>query len=244
MKKLDIKRFCGLILGGSVLLFCYFCSSLDIWRYAAEESVAAYRPSAFVFSIEPILFGGIILVLPFCACLPTAYSDKKRLARLSPVRRLFASFVSGGAVVSLPFVIHTILWNFIAIPINTSAYEEHQLQLYGIIGTIYDSFYGIPVYLLFTGGMFLCGGVLAVVYDTFFCLHEDQIIAFLSPSLFYFGWMKISIQFPEIELPAPVDLFNEGLTVQGAVKLLVIYISIMVICFVTKFAFRKVDKKT
>lgn len=108
------------------MLFCYLCVSIELWISSLSESVVAYRPSAFIYALEPILFGGVIYLFPFCACLPiTDRNVDEQLSKKSALNRILYAFVSGGLAVSLPFLFHTILWNALAIPVNPKQYESH-----------------------------------------------------------------------------------------------------------------------
>lgn len=108
------------------MLFCYLCVSIELWISSLSESVVAYRPSAFIYALEPILFGGVIYLFPFCACLPiTDRNVDEQLSKKSALNRILYAFVSGGLAVSLPFLFHMILWNILAIPVNPKQYESH-----------------------------------------------------------------------------------------------------------------------
>ena len=108
------------------MLFCYLCVSIELWISSLSESVVAYRPSAFIYALEPILFGGVIYLFPFCACLPiTDRNVNEQLSKKSALNRILYAFVSGGLAVSLPFLFHMILWNILAIPVNPKQYESH-----------------------------------------------------------------------------------------------------------------------
>ena len=108
------------------MLFCYLCVSIELWISSLSESVVAYRPSAFIYALEPILFGGVIYLFPFCACLPiTDRNVDEQLSKKSALNRILYAFVSGGLAVSLPFLFHMILWNILAISVNPKQYESH-----------------------------------------------------------------------------------------------------------------------
>lgn len=215
----------------TIMLLCYFSASVELWNSSITEPVLAYRPSALIYSLEPILFGGVILVFPFCACLPVALQrSKEAVENGHKGRNVIHAFVAGGTVVMLPFVFHTVLWNIIALPINPAMYESHRLQFYGLLNEIYDVCYGVPVYCIFAAGMFLCGGVYAVMYLVASVRLRDTVVAFVSPALFYFGWLKLSTYCYELQVPAPVDLFNEGLTIRNGLVLVFIYMCILVLC--------------
>ena len=108
------------MLAGKEAHRCSLCLS------SMSESVVAYRPSAFIYALEPILFGGVIYLFPFCACLPiTDRNVDEQLSKKSALNRILYAFVSGGLAVSLPFLFHMILWNILAIPVNPKQYESH-----------------------------------------------------------------------------------------------------------------------
>lgn len=221
----------GTWLAMAVMFLCYFGTSIDLWNSSINEPIIIYRPSAFVYALEPVLFGGVILVFPFCSCLPIAMSrEMHSLPRICSKRKIVLAFSAGGTAVALPFVLHTIIWNLLALPVNPAVYESHQLQLYGLLNDLYGICYGMPVYAVFTLGMIIGGGTFSVIYLVASTMMKDHIVAFVTPSLIYFGWLKLSTYFSNLQIPAPVDLFNEGLTIGGGLLLLLIYTIILVLC--------------
>ena len=82
---------------------------------------------------------------------------------------------------------------------------------------------------------------MALIYLVSSVLVKDQISSFIVPSLFYFGWLQLSARCKWIQLPAPVDLFDEGLTVHNAIGSLLIYFC--VICLMGKIYQEHVKKE-
>lgn len=220
------------------MLFCYLCVSIELWISSLSESVVAYRPSAFIYALEPILFGGVIYLFPFCACLPiTDRNVDEQLSKKSALNRILYAFVSGGLAVSLPFLFHTILWNVLAIPVNPKQYESHSLQMFGLLNDLYDKLYGIPVYGIFFAGMFYSAGTYAVMHLLLRSAMKDRIVAFTVPSVLYFLWLKLSVTFAATFFPSPVDLFDEGITVQNIPVSIAIYTVILVTSSVAYYTY-------
>lgn len=221
----------GFWLGASTLLFCYLCASIESWMGAVNEPIRAYRPNALMLSLEAILFGGVILVFPFCACLPNALKSKYAYGTEGSISLYMChTFIMGGMTVTIPFILHTLLWNTVALPVNPAQYESHRMAFYGLLNILYDKCYGLPIYIIFAGGMFLCGGTYALMHLAASTWISDDIAAFAIPSVFYFAWLKTVTSFTSINLPSPVDLFDEGLTIYNACALVIIYLHIIVLC--------------
>ena len=123
----------------------------------------SYYPSALQFVLDPIYFGGFILVIPLAAALPYTNSFVMRLKtgnwyyamiRCGKKRYLqkecLSAFIRGGGGVALGFVTYTILCNMLFLPSNPQKYTSHILPF---DDTIYEQMYqsagGIPC-LLYT----------------------------------------------------------------------------------------------
>ena len=121
----------------------------------------SYYPSALQFVLDPIYFGGFILVIPLAAALPYTNSFVMRLKtgnwyyamiRCGKKRYLqkecLSAFIRGGGGVALGFVTYTILCNMLFLPSNPQKYTSHILPF---DDTIYEQMYqsagGIPMYL-------------------------------------------------------------------------------------------------
>lgn len=232
------KRNRGICIGILMLLFCYFCQSIDIWKSYNNEPVIDYKPSALVYSIEAIYFGGVILVFPLCACFPGYYRlientkctiQIDNVNNISSKKQLIRSFITSGFTVSFPFVVHTIIWNIVAIPINPDLYESHKLVIYGMFQSLYGEIYGLPLYLFYASSMFFCGGVIAVVHLSLSIWIKDPTTCLIFPSVIYFIWIKIGTLLNNY-IPLPADLFNDALTIDKALTTFAVYLSILILC--------------
>ena len=222
------KHIHGLLLSFSVMFLCYFSASIELWRESAILNVSE-RPSALIFALEAILFGGVVNLLPFCACLPIIF-DGPDPTSVNRKHGIGFNFCLGGIAVTVPFVFHTLIWNLIAVPVNPLQFESHQLQMRGLIGTLYGTAYGIPLYAIFSAGMFLCGGTMALICLASYARTKDPSFSFVLPALTYFGWLKLALDCDWLRLPTPVDLFNEGLTIHSAFSSFIIYLFISLLC--------------
>lgn len=222
------KHVHGLLLSFSVMFLCYFSASIELWKESAILNVSE-RLSALIFALEAILFGGVVNLLPFCACLPVIFDDPDH-ASVNKKHGIGFNFCLGGIAVTIPFVFHTLFWNLIAVPVNPLQFESHQLQMRGLISTLYGTAYGIPLYAIFSAGMFLCGGTMALICLASYARTKDPSFSFVLPALTYFGWLKLALDCDWLHLPTPVDLFNEGLTIHSALLSFIIYLSISLLC--------------
>lgn len=227
----------GFWIGMLALFLCYLAHSVYVWRIAIEEPLVNHRPSAMIYSLQGLFFGGVILIFPIAVCLPGYAWNRRKVpahentvSKKERLRKITEHFVAGAMTAVCPFIVHTLIWNVIAMPVNPLGFSAHELSFYGIFNDIYGIAYGIPMYLILGMGMFLCGGTYAVLYLTIADLFSDRMAAFVFPSIVYYLWLKIGTQFEQIKLPLPADLFNDSLTLKYAVISIAIYVTILSVC--------------
>ncbi len=205
-----------------------------------------YYSSALQFVLEPIYYGGFILMVPLAAAIPytgrfvnqvqsgNCYYAMIRSGRRRYIcRELFRAFVQGGGSVACGFVIYAVLCNLLFIPSNPLVYESHILPF---DGTIYEQMYqtvgGLPMYVYITFMIFLSAGCWALVAMTTAVWMPDSLIAITSPLIIYYIWLWGGIQNVEW-LPfsiGPTDLFNDGLTMEILIGNLTQYAILAVFC--------------
>lgn len=227
----------GFWIGMISLFLCYLAHSVYVWEIAIEEPLINYRPSAMIYSLQGLFFGGVILIFPIAVCLPgyawnrhNVPASEYIMRKKECLREIRKHFVAGAMTAVCPFIVHTFIWNMIAMPVNPLRYGAHELSFYGIFNDIYGIAYGIPMYLILSMGMFLCGGTYAVLYQTIADLFSDRMAALAFPSIVYYLWLKIGTQFERIRLPLPADLFNDCLTLKYATISIAIYVTILSAC--------------
>ncbi len=221
----------GFLIGVVMMLISLLCCSIPLWMQALTEPVPELRPNALVLSLQAVFFGGVILLFPFSVCLPAAaarqnigvlHDDQKGWARYG-LQKIGACALAGGAVAALPFALHAIVWNLIAIPASPELYETHQIHFYGVYEDWYRVFHALPMYVSFTLGMMICGGVFAVMYLAFSVWILDRVVSLILPAAIYFLWLKLGLLIPDPAFPKPADLFNDALTKQGIAYSLIVY---------------------
>lgn len=187
----------------------------------------SYYPSALQFVLEPIYYGGFILVVPLAAALSYTSSFIMRLKtgnwyyvmiRCGKKRYLqkecMSAFIRGGCSVALGFVLYTILCNILFLPSNPQKYVSHILPF---DETIYEQMYqtagGIPMYLYLTTVLFLCAGCWSLVALATAVWIPDTLIAVTTPLILYYVWLWGGVR--QIWLAtaiSPTALFNDQLT--------------------------------
>lgn len=224
----------GFLIGFLVLLSCLLVHSAYIHKIAIQEPVIEYRPSAMIYSLQGLFFGGYIQLFPLVACLPGFVLRKRStlqmLNRKGKRLHIVVFFLAGALVCTLPYAVHTIICNIIAIPVNPVLYPEHEMDFWGIYSNLYSINGGIWMYLIIGLGMLICGGF----YSLFFLvvseyMHESY-SAVIIPTIFYHTWLRFGVLAEESGIPLPPYLIsNDALTVEDAIKTVVIYIVLSVV---------------
>lgn len=225
----------GFWIGFFVLLLCLVVHSSYVHRIAIQEPKIEYRPSALIYSLQGIFFGGYIQLFPLVACLP-GFVFKKRTVHVEKIinkhkcmRNVAISFFSGAFVCVLPYALHTIVCNIIALPVDPRLYPEHEMSFWGIYNDIYYIDGGIWMYLFIASGMMICGGAYSLLFfvvSEFMCASDSALVI---PSLMYHIWLRFGVYFDESGIPLPPFLIsNDALTVEDAILSVMIYATIIV----------------
>lgn len=221
--------------------------SLPTWiGYILIDEWLEYRESALHLSIGGIFFGGFMLLLPFCAALAhsTSQVDDIRSGMMqwealrSSVFKYVRSKVSACMLVaavsaSSAFVIHAILWNCIALPIDPAAYPYQTIYFSEdcVFHDWYTICHGLPVYIEMTAGIAFTASVWAVVALAIAVWVPDKLLTVTIPSFLYYLWnADVLFYFTGIRTPHPAILFNDGLTVQKAVISIISYLTVLAAC--------------
>lgn len=201
----------------------------------------SYYPSALQFVLDPIYFGGFILVIPLAAALPYTNSFVMRLKtgnwyyamiRCGKKRYLqkecLSAFIRGGGGVALGFVTYTILCNMLFLPSNPQKYTSHILPF---DDTIYEQMYqsagGIPMYLYLTTVLFLCAGCWSLVALATAVWMPDPLIAVTAPLILYYLWLWGGVrQTWLVTAISPTALFNDQLTLPKMLGAMVQYLTL------------------
>ena len=221
-----------------------FLSLLDWYQFSWLE----YRESALQLSIGGIFFGGFMLLLPFCAALAHSTSQVDDMcsgimrweALRSSVLKYVGSKVGTCMLVaaistSSAFVLHAILWNNIALPVDPTAYPSHTIYFSKkcIFHNLYTVCYGLPVYVEMTLGIAFTASIWAVVALAIAIWIPDKLLTVTIPSFLYYLWnANVVYYFTGIKTPHPAILFNDGLTIEKAIISIEAYLIILGISMV------------
>lgn len=207
-----------------------------------------YRESALHLSIGGIFFGGFAMLLPFCAALAhsTSQVDDMRSGMMhwEALRGSVSKFVrtkvgacmiTAAATSSGAFVLHAIIWNIVAVPIDPLNYPNH--TIYFSKQCIYNDWYtvchGLPVYIEMTLGIAFVASIWAVVALAISVWAPDKLLTVAIPSFLYFLWnADVSFFFTGTGMPHPSILFNDGLTVQKAIISILSYLVVWTISII------------
>ena len=210
-----------------------------------------FRESALQLSVGGIFFGGFMLLLPFCAALAHSTSQVDDMIfgmmQWEVIRSSIAEYVIckvkvcmcvSSLVTSSAFILHAILWNIIAVPVDPASYPNHVIHFsencvfYGW----YTVYYGLPVYIEMTMGIAFTASVWSVVALAVSVWVPDKLLTVAIPSFIYYLWnADVLFYFTGIKSPHPAILFNDGLTIQKAIVSIVSYLIVFFISFVSYY---------
>lgn len=209
-----------------------------------------YRESALQLSIGGIFFGGFMLLLPFCAALAHSTSQvediRSGMIRWEVLRNSITKYVRvkvgtcmivAAIAASSAFVLHAILWNVVALPVNPRVYPNHTIYFSKecVFYNWYMVWYGLPVYVEMAIGIGFTASVWAVVALAISVWVPDKLLTVAIPSFLYYLWnADVVFFFTGIRTPHPAILFNDGLTVQKAIVSVISYLTvwgISLICY-------------
>lgn len=185
-----------------------------------------YYSSALQFTIQPIYFGGFILMMVVAAAFPAAGSlvddlrehvtlyEWSRLSKRSylAIKALTAS-LCGGCAAALGFLLHAMFCYSLFLPSNPQVYQSHVLPY---DGTLYEGLYsicgGLPMVLYVATAILLTGMVWALVGLACAAWIPDKVIAVAAPIMVYYLWLWGGVRelSPWLSL-SPTVLFNDGL---------------------------------
>ncbi len=238
-----------------VMLICLLGLSVPEWICSATWDIE-YRQSALQQSISGIFFGGVMLILPFCAALPYSLNqvDELRTSTMSwklirasvnryATWKILATTVSGGVAIALAFIIHSLVWNIIALPCDPTAHPYHAIAFASnsLYVTWYSTLYGLPMYTSISVGLFISGAEWATVALAVAIWIPDRLLTVTIPTCIYyllsanvlqhlFGW----------EIPHPATLFNDALTKADALNALIEDFVIFVIaCIIYRMGLKR-----
>ncbi|MEG2266288.1 MAG: hypothetical protein RSC68_18390 [Acinetobacter sp.] len=208
------------------------------------------RQSALSMTLGGIFFGGMLLLLPFCASMAYAtiqvddlrsslmkWSVLRSSIRCYAARKITVAFLCGAIAAGLAFSIHASLWHLLTLPYDPLMYPNHE------IGFWQDSFFlewstisnGLPMIIEIAFGLALTAGIWSVVALAVSIWVPDKLLVVIIPASIFKLWSaNLSYYLFGFRLPSPDTLFNDAQTVQGDLQCLVAY-SVLLLLAITVY---------
>ncbi|MEF9879380.1 MAG: hypothetical protein RR975_08105 [Clostridia bacterium] len=253
--KQELKRaFCSpyFFLGTASMLICMLCMTLPEWfaiEWTSDAEINAIIKSEGMSSLQyalyAIFFGGFILLVPFCACLPYAITNvdeiksgylfwmvKRTSLKAYAAKKVAVAALSGACVIMLPFILHAVLWFFLALPSDPITYPNQELTFTEgcYYNEWYQTLYGLPMYISCTLGIGLTSGIWSVVALAISIWLPDPLLVITVPSCFFYLWMRgLPRRLFGISDPGPSALYNDALTPERLLQSLYAYTLLLLI---------------
>ncbi|MGI6634160.1 MAG: hypothetical protein ACOX7B_03185 [Christensenellales bacterium] len=211
-----------------IFFLSFFGYSLPRW-FQDTDAPLEYKDTALQLSIGGIYFGGIQLILSFCASLIGATRQVEevrggvmrwRVLRLGMNRYMLRKLFSAALVTALAmagaFLVQAILWRLIALPPEPATYPAHY-NFYSEDSLYHDWYtvaHALPIYVSTATGIALNGAGIAWLSLAVAVWLPDKLIALVMPTLLisaYTGGFFREIF--GISVPFFSDLYNDGLTI-------------------------------
>lgn len=202
------------------------------------ESVAN-RQSALALTLGGIFFGGVIMLLPFCASIAYAGNqvDDIRsdfmpwcLLRSSvkkyAARKVIAAFLSAFTAFFVAFIVHAVLWHFVGIPYDPIQYPHQEIPFWpeSYFSIWANIGYGWPIILDIAIGMAFSAGCWSVAALAVSIWIPDKLLVCIIPACIERLWRTHLLYYLfGIWLPTPDTLFNDAQTVAGNMQCIIVY---------------------
>ena len=235
------------------MMLCLFAFSIPS-RLADQASgliSAEYYPSALQYAMSGLYFGGFMLLLPFCAACAYAGSQATEITtsfmywkairgsiKKYCMQKVAAVSLGGGLSLSLGFILHAAFWNVIALPVNPAKYDAHILPFDGLL---YDGMYrvlgGMPIYGYLALAICISGALWAMIGLATAVWIPDQLIVITAPVAINYFWSYGLFQILfGLDLTAPSQLYNDGLTLNTLTQALVTHAAFFLIAVLVYYA--------
>lgn len=213
--------------------------------YGVYAEPPEYRQSALALALGGTFFGGVILVLPFCATL--AYSGiqvediradflpwctLRSSVNVYALRKLTVSFLSSFVAIFVAFLMHAAIWNLLGIPYDPVKYPEQEIPFWS------ESYFsqwatlghGWPIILNIAVGMAFSAGCWSIVALAVAVWIPDRLLVCIIPACVEKLWRaNLAYYLLGIWLPDPDTLFNDAQTLSGNVECLLAYAVLLLI---------------
>ena len=234
----------------TVFFLCLQGFALPNYIHGCLIEPLEYRESALALTLGGIFFGGVLLLLPFCA--PMTYAtvqvDELRSSMMQwsvlrggifryAINKITVSFLASAVSIGVAFSIHAALWHVLAVPYDPTVYPVHEIgfwdQSYFLEwSTIH---HGVPIIINICLGLAFSAGVWSVVALATAVWIPDKLLVVTIPACIYKLWgSALSYYIFGVWLPSPDTLFNDAQTISSVKGALIAYgvlLTISILCY-------------
>lgn len=230
------------LLSFGFMFLCFLGYSIPSWLCTAELEME-YRESALQLSVGSIFFGSVMMFMPFCAAVAhsTSLVDEMKTSVMCwrvlrgsvkwyAIKKAIASALGAAIATSLAFIIHAVLWNIIAVPVDPIHYQGHEIGFSEtcLFAEWYKIWYGIPMYAEIACGIAFSAAVWAVVGLAIAVWIPDRLLVVSIPACIYYMWhLQLPYYLFGINIPHPGTLYNDSLSVESALQCIVAYVVVL-----------------
>ena len=243
MKRISKKPYPGFIIAAVLMLIAFASISFPEW-YISRDWGAIGQSSALQLALEPIYFGGIMLMFPFAACTVHAPLQVEeiqtgffweRLIRTSTMRyglcQIGKNFVSSWLCFFLTFLLHAAFCHILALPSMPEIYDAHEIPY--APDCIYAAWlpiaHGLPIILWTASMLGMSSGVWATLGLAVSVWIPDRLLTISIPTFIYYIFASQTVfRFAGRIIPHPSDIYNDALTADMLVMSLVYYLILFI----------------
>lgn len=227
MKTIKKDLYPGFLVAFALMFISFVSMAFPEWLISRDWG-AIGQPSALQLTLEPIYFGGVMLMFPFAACTVFAPLQVEELQsgfiwerciRSSRLRyglnQLVHNFVLSMVCFSLAFLAHALLFHLIALPSAPEVYDSHEIPYAPdcIYSAWFPVLHGLPIILWIAVMIGLTAGVWATLGLAISAWVPDRLLTISIPTFIYYVISSQSFfRFTGRLLPHPADLYNDALT--------------------------------
>ena len=219
----------GIFVAFALMFFSFFSMSFPEWLISRDWGEIG-QPSALQLTLEPIYFGGVMLMFPFAACSVFAPQQVEeiqsgfvweRCIRISISRygfeQLLRNFILCILCFSSAFLVHALLFHLIALPSDPELYDAHDIPYAPdcIYADWLSVFHGLPIILWSAIMVGLTSGVWGTLGLAVSAWIPDRLLTISVPTFIYYVFSAQSfLRLTGGILPHPADLYNDALTLE------------------------------
>lgn len=233
MRRKKSSIYPGAYVAFTLMFVSFIGMALPEWIISRDWG-AIGQPSALQLTLEPIYFGGVMLMFPFAACTVFAPLQVEELqsgfiweraVRTSMLKyglqQILRNFVYSMVCFSAAFLAHALLFHLIALPSMPEVYEAHEIPYAPdcIYAGWISVWHGLPIILWVALMIGFSASVWATLGLAVSAWIPDRLLTISIPTFIYYIVSSQSFfRFTGNQLPHPADLYNDALTADMAVR--------------------------